>query len=158
MPYFYRCHVEYEEINLDKLKEFIEAGRLNKGEVITMKHLQDAGVFTTIHQGVKLLGRGSETWNIPINIEVTQVSKNAQLAIEKAGGTVKRVYYDRIGLKYLLSPERFVGKIKPARATPKPADRYKFDDWGQSTRTVPSYYDIIAERQKLQKLKPTIDH
>lgn len=44
-------------LNLDKLQLWIDMGRLNPAEVITMKHLNDCGVTGKIKYGVKLLAR-----------------------------------------------------------------------------------------------------
>lgn len=98
--------VEYQIVNLDRLPYYFEKGRLDASKKITMKDLLDAGVFSKIEHGVKLLG-GTESWKLPINIEVSSVSKSAEEAIKNAGGSVTTTYYTRLGLRHLLKPEKF---------------------------------------------------
>lgn len=81
---------------------FINKGRLDLSKLITMKDLVDGGVFSKIKQGVKILGRGAEHWNIPLKIEVSAISAKAKEAIIKAGGHVTTAYYNKVGLRYLL--------------------------------------------------------
>ena len=108
-----------EPLNLDKLQKFIAAGRLDPGETITMKHLYDCGIVGNIKNGVKLLGQGSKSFSTPINIEVSGASQSAIAAIEKCGGSIKSVYYNRLGLRVLLKPEKFEEPL-PKRARPPP--------------------------------------
>lgn len=49
--------MEFEELNLDTLKYLLVKGKLDSTKPITMRHLQDAGVFKTTKHGVKLLAR-----------------------------------------------------------------------------------------------------
>jgi len=105
------------ELNLERVQMFIDQGRLDVSQPITMHTLYQAGVATgQIKHGVKLLGRGSHLFVAPIHIEVTWASKTAIEAIERAGGSVKRVYYNRLGLRALLKP-------------------YKFDHWHEESQT-----------------------
>ena len=103
------------------MEKFIEAGRLNPKETITMKHLYVSGIVGKIKFGVKLLGQGSKSFSTPINIEVSGASNSAIDAIEKCGGTITSVYYNRLGLRVLLKPEKFEGLGPlPRRARPPP--------------------------------------
>eukprot|EP00944_MAST-04C_sp_MAST-4C-sp1_P002108 g2108.t1 len=84
-----------------------------------MKHLYDCGIVGNIKNGVKLLGQGSKSFSTPINIEVSGASQSAIAAIEKCGGSIKSVYYNRLGLRVLLKPEKFEEPL-PKRARPPP--------------------------------------
>lgn len=108
-----------EPLNLDKLQKFIAAGRLDPSEVITMKQLYDCGIVGKIKHGVKLLGQGSKGFSTPIKIEVSGASQSAIAAIENCGGSIKSVYYNRLGLRVLLKPEKFEEPL-PKRARPPP--------------------------------------
>lgn len=58
-----------EMLNLGKLAYHIEKGDIDTKQVITMKHLLEAGVLPKIKYGVTLLARGAEKFkklNIPI--------------------------------------------------------------------------------------------
>jgi len=134
---------DYAELNLSRLKDFILTGRIDPTQVITMKVLKDSKCVKRIKHGVKLLGRGESTWNLPVNIEVSQVTSTAREVIEKAGGSVKTIYYNRVGLRYLLHPEKFDMPIKMAVAPPKL--RGKFDYWGQD---LPDRYRVLYPPHK----------
>jgi large subunit ribosomal protein L15 len=56
----------------------------------------------------------------PINIEVSQASAGAIEAVEKAGGSIKSVFYNRLGLRVLLKPHKFDGQPLPQKARPPP--------------------------------------
>ena len=109
-----------EALNLEKLQDWIEQGRIDTARTITLKDIVDSGLITRIKHGVKLLGRGSENFNRKIDIEVSQASQSAIEAVEKQGGQIKSVYHNRLALRALLKPHKFEGKIVPRRAKPTP--------------------------------------
>jgi len=45
-----------QPVNLDRLQYFIDTGRLNPNEPITLKSLKDSGMIKRMGDGVKLLG------------------------------------------------------------------------------------------------------
>lgn len=55
---------------------------------------------------------------MPIHLEVSQASKSAIEAVEKAGGTVTCVHFNKLALRALLKPHKF--EILPWRARPIP--------------------------------------
>ncbi|OQR95018.1 50S ribosomal protein L15 [Thraustotheca clavata] len=109
-------------LNVDRLQLFIDMGRIDPTQTITIKTLTDCGLLTTsrVKHGVKLLANGKEHLTTPINIEISQASEGAIAAIEKAGGSIKSVYYNRLGLRALLKPHKFEGKLLPQNARPPP--------------------------------------
>jgi large subunit ribosomal protein L15 len=110
---------EYQSLNLDRLQEWIDAKRLNPERLITMKDLRDSGaVHRRIRDGIKLLGRGADSFKTPVQLQVSQVSRSAKNAIEATGGSVTTVYYNKLGLRALLRPDWFA---KKGRLLPKPA-------------------------------------
>ena len=78
---------DLNELNLGRVQQAIDAGKLDAGQPVTLDALIEAGVISKRRDGVKLLGRGELTTKLAF--EVTAASKSAQAAIEKAGGTVK---------------------------------------------------------------------
>jgi hypothetical protein len=70
------------------------------------------------HVGVKLLGKGADAFDIPIRIAVSAASSSAIEAIEKAGGSIRTVFHDRLGLRALLAPHKFA--LLPRQAYPPP--------------------------------------
>ncbi|PRP88508.1 ribosomal protein L15, mitochondrial [Planoprotostelium fungivorum] len=88
---------EYDYVNLNKIQEWIDRGRIDPNQTITMKTLKDTKCVTHIKEGLKVLARqGPEGLKQPIRLE------SAREAVEKAGGTVTTMYYNRLGLRYLL--------------------------------------------------------
>eukprot|EP00474_Spongospora_subterranea_P008813 CRZ09271.1 hypothetical protein [Spongospora subterranea] len=107
---------DFSPLNLDKLQEWIKQGRLNPDELITTKMLNDSGVVGKVKHGVKLLGNGIQDFHAKINIQVTEASKTAQYAIEKNGGSVMFTYFNKLGLRATLHPDKF--DIVPKLARP----------------------------------------
>lgn len=54
------------------------------------------------------------------------MSESAREAVEKAGGSVTRVHYNKLGLRALLKPEWFAkkGRLLPRPARPPPRIRH----------------------------------
>lgn len=124
----------FQEVNLNTISELAREGRIDTSQLITMKTLKDAGaVGKKMKDGVKLLGRGAEKFSLPLHIEVSRVSDRAKAAIEAAGGSVKRVHYNHLGLRALLTPEWFEkkGRLLPAPARPAPRLRERIDAVGR---------------------------
>ncbi|MEA1832837.1 50S ribosomal protein L15 [Methylobacterium durans] len=81
---------DLNEVNLGRVQEAIEAGKLDKGATVTVDALVKAGIIARARDGVKLLGVGDLTTKLAF--EVTRASKSAIEAVEKAGGSVTVVY------------------------------------------------------------------
>lgn len=85
-----------------------------------MKTLRDSGVVgKKVKDGVKLLGAGHKEFSHKISIEVSSCSALARESIERQGGQVQTVYYNKLGLKALLKPGTFDRLPFPARPPPK---------------------------------------
>jgi len=127
----------YNPLGLDRLAEWIEQNRLDPSRVITMKDLRDSGaVRQKVRDGVKLLAASNEfKWKVVL--EVSQSSKAAREAIEKAGGKVTTVYYNKLGLRAHLRPDWFEkkGRLIPRPAKPPPKLSEKFDQVGSTVMT-----------------------
>ncbi|KAI8977656.1 ribosomal protein L18e/L15P [Mycotypha africana] len=118
---------EYQEVNLDRLQHWIQTGRIDASQPITMKHLLDSRCIHKIEDGVKLLSNGAETFKIPITIEVSRASQKAIEAVEKAGGKIVTRYYNALGLRSLIHPEKFTVLPKLARPLRKEEINYYSD-------------------------------
>ena len=75
------------EINLGRLQQAIDAGRLDAAGKIDAEALVKAGVWRRAKDGVRLLGGGEIKAKIALS--VYGASKSAVAAVEKAGGTVE---------------------------------------------------------------------
>lgn len=79
---------DLNEVNLGRIQQAVEAGKLDAKGAVTIEALVAAGVITRqAKDGVKILGVGELTTKLAF--EVAGASKSAVAAIEKAGGTVK---------------------------------------------------------------------
>lgn len=114
----------FQEVNLCDIAQKVEEGQIDPSHVVSMKTLKDARLGgKAIRDGVKLLGRGSGSFSLPLHIEVSRVSRPAKEAVEAAGGTVTRVHYNKLGLRALLKPEWFAKKGRPIPRAARPPPR-----------------------------------
>jgi large subunit ribosomal protein L15 len=77
---------DFSEVNIGRLQKAIEGKRLKTDAKITEDVLRKAGLAHKSKDGVRLLGKGTIT--AKIDIEVAGASAGAKEAVEKAGGTV----------------------------------------------------------------------
>jgi large subunit ribosomal protein L15 len=77
---------EYNEVNLGRVQQAIDAGKLDPAATIDVETLIKAGVLRRAHAGVRLLGSGEIKAKVAIT--VAGASKSAVAAVEKAGGSV----------------------------------------------------------------------
>jgi large subunit ribosomal protein L15 len=75
------------EINLDRIQDAIDSGKLDAKGVVNAETLVKAGTLRRARDGVRLLGRGEI--KAKVAFEVHGASKSAIAAVEKAGGSVK---------------------------------------------------------------------
>jgi large subunit ribosomal protein L15 len=78
---------DYNEVNLGRVQQAIDAGKLDAAAPVTVEALIAAGVCAKMREGVKILGNGELT--AKVTFEVAAASKSAREAIEKVGGSVK---------------------------------------------------------------------
>ena len=91
--------LEYQKVNLDKIQEWINLGRLDPAKPITLHELCKSRVVGGVKDGVKLLGRGAPELKEPIHIVVSRASKSAIAAIEALGGSVTTRFYTRLAIR-----------------------------------------------------------
>jgi len=77
---------EYNEVNLGRVQQAIDAGKLDPAATIDVETLIKAGVLRRARAGVRLLGSGEIKAKVAIT--VAGASKSAVAAVEKAGGSV----------------------------------------------------------------------
>ncbi|ODA77037.1 hypothetical protein RJ55_07554 [Drechmeria coniospora] len=142
------------EVNLDKIQDWINQGRLDPTKQITPKELIESKLLGSVKDGVKILSRGSECLKQPIDVMVSRASAGAIEAIEAAGGKVVTRYYTKLAIKRLLTGESIntqkplpVGKehVEPALAEARKAPfRYRLPD--PTSRADIEYYRDPAHR------------
>lgn len=76
----------YRVVNVGRLQQAVDAGKLDAGKPVTEAALVEAGVIKSVRDGVRLLAKGE--LSAKLTIEVAGASKGAVAAVEKAGGSV----------------------------------------------------------------------
>jgi large subunit ribosomal protein L15 len=73
-------------VNVGRLQQAVEAGRLDAGAPVDAAALKAAGVIRRVKDGVRLLGGGE--LKAKLDLTVAGASRSAIAAVEKAGGPV----------------------------------------------------------------------
>jgi len=76
----------FNALNLDRLQQAIDAGRIDVATPVDVSSLVAAGVLRRPKDGLRILGGGEIKSSIRITVD--HASENAKAAIEKAGGSV----------------------------------------------------------------------
>jgi large subunit ribosomal protein L15 len=114
---------EHQPLNVGRLQYFIDNGRLDASQPITMSALVHAGIFkrnAILPHGVKLLAAGADVIAQPLTIEVADASAAAVAAIERAGGKVLKVYFNNLGLRVHLGLHKHFDRPLPRYASVPP--------------------------------------
>ncbi len=77
---------KYNELNLGRIQQAVDAGLLDGKKPITIEALKAAGLIRRAKDGVRLLGHGE--LKAKLAFEITGASGSAIKAVEAAGGTV----------------------------------------------------------------------
>ena len=77
---------DYKTVNLGRLQEALDKGKLSAEGAVDVKALVAAGVLRRAGDGVRLLAKGQ--LKAAMTLEVAGASKAAIAAVEKAGGKV----------------------------------------------------------------------
>lgn len=78
--------IELNEVNIGRIQQAVDAGKLDKSAPVTNEALLAAGVVSKPRDGLKILGVGE--LKAKLTFQVNRASKSAVAAIEKAGGSV----------------------------------------------------------------------
>lgn len=126
--------VDLAPVNLDRIQDWIDQGRIDPTRPITVRELAQSRCIHQAKEGVKLLGRGAGesgsagtptgagtgTANViseegetqitnvlkqPIHIVVSRASASAITAVEAAGGSVTTRYYTRSAIVRIMRRE-----------------------------------------------------
>jgi len=76
----------YAEVNLGRLQQAIDSGRIDANKPVDETVLLEKGVVSDIFDGVRLLGKGEI--KAKVMVTVTGASASAMAAVAKAGGKV----------------------------------------------------------------------
>lgn len=148
---FTNSHAEpMNPVNLGTLQDYVDMKRLDVDMELTLKDLVDAGVVHNIKHGVKLLAKGSERFTTPLNLKVSRASRQAIEAVEKVGGSVTTVHYNKLALRALLKPHKF--DILPKFARPPPKLMPYYTNWERNR----GYLSPQAQMRDLLKKRPEL--
>jgi large subunit ribosomal protein L15 len=111
--------IELNEVNLGRVQLAIDKGKLDAGKPITVEALVEAGVLSRALDGVRLLGGGE--LKTKVSFEVHGASKSATAAVDKLGGSIKR-----------LAPPKEKPAPKEAKARPKQGAKPKEQAGGEA--------------------------
>ncbi|CAK0743073.1 50S ribosomal protein L15 [Azospirillaceae bacterium] len=79
---------EFAIVNLGRIQQAVDAGRLDVSQPVTTEALRAAGLVDDVKDGVRLLAKAGENLKAKLAFMVSGASKNAILLVEKAGGSV----------------------------------------------------------------------
>ena len=113
------------EVNLGRVQTAIDKGKLDAGQPVTVEALVAAGVLNRALDGVRLLGNGE--LKAKVVFEVHGASKSAAAAVEKLGGSIKR-----------LAPPKPERAPKEAKKTSKPKEESKPKDKKEAAAAKPA--------------------
>lgn len=118
----------FDRVPLGRIQRFVDTGRLDPDRVITMRDLVTSGCVRRVKEGV-VLGVGGVVAS-RLHVEVTEVEPEAARAIVKAGGKVTLAWYNRLGLRALIKPEKWsdIGLSLPRWARPPPKMEQRYPD------------------------------
>ncbi|KAI6899579.1 ribosomal protein L15 [Hortaea werneckii] len=154
---------EMSPVNLNRIQYWINAGRLDPTQPITLKELSASRCIHGVRKdGVKLLGRGKEELTTPIHLVVSRASAEAINAVEKAGGTVTTRYYTEFAVhkikqnqmdpihslqsRIVLAPGSEEGAEAAADALAEEKKHYKYRLPDPTSRKALEYYRDSAHR------------
>lgn len=154
------------KVNLNRIQYWIDQGRLDPTQPITLRELNDSRCLHGVKDGVKLLARGKDELKTPINIIVSRASAEAISAVEKLGGTVQTRYYTNFAIKKIMKGEmdpinslqsRQAKTSSSAEGAEQPAEapvreKYRFRLPDPTSRKDLEYYRDSAHRGYLSHL------
>ena len=113
-----------------------------------MRELFEAGVFSSIKTGIKLLGRGLQLIDRPLHLEVADASKSVVDAVKEKGGSVTLVYRTPKQVEFNIKPYKFDLPMKEY-SMPPPNQAIKWKKKEQLGATLkfirPSWLDSYKE-------------
>jgi large subunit ribosomal protein L15 len=143
---------KYNELNLGRIQEALDSGRLDGKKPITVEALKEAGLIRRAKAGVRLLGQGEIKGKLAF--EVTGASASAIKAVEAKGGTVtlKSITGREAPAADKIKADKTAAK-RAAKAAPKGGKKAKAK--AQEAEGAPA--EAQGEAPKAAKAKPEAD-
>lgn len=152
-------------LTLGRIQHFVDIGRIEASKPITMYELWRSGCVGKITDGVALIQGG--VFEEKVDVQVTECEPEAASQVLAAGGKVTLAWYNKLGFRALLKPEKWTEKSLPlprwARPPPKFEHRYpERNEQNLPIRSLNSQEDvdllekawerIVHKRERKQKL------
>ncbi|KZS89865.1 ribosomal protein L15 [Sistotremastrum niveocremeum HHB9708] len=142
-------------VNLDRIQHWIDRGLLScsKENPITARELLLSGCVHDVHDGIKLLGAGSEHLRSPIHIVPSRASHSAIKAVEKQGGSVVCTYLNTLALRDTVHGRTDRISAAPTRKT----DILWYTRWRNRGYLAPQIVqNMRGSTERLQQLSRTL--
>ncbi len=106
----------YNEVNLGRLQQAIDAGQLDAKKPVDVAALIAAGVIRRPQDGWRLLGDGE--LKAALTLTLNHATANAKVAVEKAGGSIKLIEKKVLAADEAKRKKTAAKKAKNVRAKP----------------------------------------
>ncbi|CAD6584201.1 MAG: YmL10 [Tremellales sp. Tagirdzhanova-0007] len=112
---------KYAPLPIARLQKWLQASRIDSAQPITIRSVIHSNLVHGLSKldGIKLIGKVASDLPLPpLVVHLSRFTESAAKAILDAGGEVKAVYHNRLGLRQEMFPDRFVGReVKQAKPT-----------------------------------------
>jgi large subunit ribosomal protein L15 len=106
----------YNEINVGRLQQAVDDGRLDAAKPVDVAALVAVGIFRRPMDGVRLLGDGE--LKAKLALTVNHATATAKAAVEKAGGSIKLIEKKVLAADEAKRKKSAAKKAKTAKAKP----------------------------------------
>lgn len=149
--------VDMKPLNLYKVQDWVDQGRLDPSKPITIKELRQSRCVSNVKDGVKLLAKGSEELKAPLHVVISRASAKAIATIEAAGGSVTTRYYTPFAIRRIMQGKMdpinsLQSRIKLGEEIPRKSFHNRLPD--PTSRKDIEYYRDPAHRGYLSHLVP----
>ena len=161
----YEGKLAYSVVSLARILWFIDAGKLNPNEPITMRSLIQAGVVfdrNVLWPGFRLKSYGVSKLPMPLHIELQRADQKSINLIEEAGGTFTAVYLSPEGIHQELNPDQYPtfldanmpNKLSMDRVMSQPRERGFLSQWVSESS---QFAHPDSGRRLAHYVKPPVD-
>jgi large subunit ribosomal protein L15 len=106
----------FNEINVGRLQQAVDEGRIDAAKPIDVASLIEAGIFRRRLDGVRLLGDGE--LEAKLALTVNHATASAKAAVEKAGGSIKLIERKVLAADEAKRKKSAAKKAKTTKAKP----------------------------------------
>ena len=111
-----RNQSSFNEVNVGRLQQAVDEGRIDAAKPIDVASLIEAGIFRRRLDGVRLLGDGE--LKAKLALTVNHATASAKAAVEKAGGSIKLIEKKVLAADEAKRKKSAAKKAKTSKAKP----------------------------------------